>query len=67
MAEALDGRCGIPRGGWLLIFGAGLLLLSGLGSYLAWRRFRRKFIGLRETLEELREDTTWLHEWSGKK
>ncbi|MCG2685214.1 MAG: hypothetical protein L6306_16550, partial [Planctomycetales bacterium] len=28
----------------------------------AWRRFRWKFIGLRETMEELREDALWLKE-----
>ena len=53
---------GIPRGGWLLIFAGGLLVLALAGGYLAWRRFRRKFIGLRETMEELREDMVWLRE-----
>jgi hypothetical protein len=37
-----------------------------LGGSLAWRRFRRNFIGLRETLEELREDVLWLKEKSGE-
>jgi uncharacterized membrane protein YqjE len=62
LAGVLDGRAGIPRTGWLLIFGGGLLLLAVAGGYLAWRRFRRRFIGLRETLEELREDVLWLQE-----
>jgi uncharacterized membrane protein YqjE len=66
LAEALDGWQGIPRGAWLLAFAAVLLFLAGLGGYLAWRRFRRNFIGLRETLEELREDVLWLKEKSGE-
>lgn len=60
LAEWLNGWHGISRGAWLLIFAAGLLALAGLGGYLAWRRFRRNFVGLRETLEELREDAVWL-------
>jgi hypothetical protein len=62
LAEMLDGRYGIARGLWLLIFGGGLLFLALVGGYLAWRRFRRRFIGLQETLEELREDLLWLQE-----
>jgi hypothetical protein len=33
---------------------------------LAWRSFRRRFTGLRETFEELREDTVWIGEWMKK-
>ncbi len=62
LAEVLDGCLGISRGGWLLILAAGLLTLAFGGGYYAWRRFRRKFIGLRETIEELREDALWLKE-----
>jgi hypothetical protein len=62
LAEALGGCLGVSRVGWLLIFAAALLLLATLGGYLAWRRFRRNFIGLRETLEELQEDAVWLKE-----
>lgn len=63
-ADALDGAMGIPRWGWLL--GAGLILCTGalLSAYLAWRRYRREFTGLAESLEECREDLTWLREWS---
>jgi hypothetical protein len=67
LAEALDGWQGISRIGWLLIFAAALLLVAALGSYLAWRRFRRNFIGLRETLEELHEDALWLKENRGER
>jgi hypothetical protein len=65
LADKLDGRAGIHRGDWLLIFAAGLLILAIVGGYLAWRRFWRKFTGLRETMEELREDMLWLREGSG--
>ncbi|MGA2033909.1 MAG: hypothetical protein ABSG68_16805 [Thermoguttaceae bacterium] len=55
-----------PGGGWWLLI-LGLLLLLGAGSLagLAWLSFRRKFVGLRQSLEELREDAVWLHEWIG--
>ena len=66
MAEVLNDLTGIPRGGWLLGFAGCLFLVSGIGGYLAWRRFRRNFLGLRETLEELREDVLWLTEKGGK-
>jgi hypothetical protein len=62
LAEALDGRLGVPRIGWLLILSGSLLLLAALSGSLAWHRFRRSFVGLRETLEELREDVLWLRE-----
>lgn len=65
LADALDGRGGLARGDWLLILAAGLILLAALGSYLAWRRFRRRFIGLQETMEELKEDLVWLRETGG--
>lgn len=62
LAEALDGCGGIARGQWLLGFAAGLPIAAVVGGYLAWRRFRRRFVGLQETLEELREDLLWLQE-----
>ncbi len=64
LAEVLSELTRIPRGGWLLGFAACLFLASGIGDYVAWRRFRRNFLGLRETLEELREDVLWLTEKS---
>jgi hypothetical protein len=48
---------------WLLIFGLGLLLGGAAGGYLAWRGFRRRFVGIERTPEELREDGVWLHQW----
>jgi len=67
LAEVLDGFHGVARGGWLLIFACGLLILATVGGYAAWRRFRRKFVGLRETLEELHEDLLWFQETGGTK
>jgi hypothetical protein len=66
VAEVLSELTGIPRGGWLLGFAGCLFLFAGIGGHLAWRRFRRNFLGLRETLEELREDLLWLKEKSDK-
>lgn len=62
LAESLDGLFGVAKCWWLLILAACLLASAALGGYCAWRRFRRKFIGLRETFEELREDALWLRE-----
>jgi hypothetical protein len=62
LAEALDGYFHIARGGWLLMFASGLVLLALAVGYVAWRGFRRQFVGLQETLEELREDLLWLRE-----
>ncbi len=54
LADLLDGHGHIARAGWLLIFGASLLLLAVGIVLLAVRRFRRRFVGLQETLEEAR-------------
>ena len=51
---------------WLFAFGPVLLVAAILAGWWAWRRFRRKFVGLEETLEELREDVVWLQEWLGR-
>lgn len=65
LAEALDGYGNINNAGWLLIFSIGLLIASLAGGYLAWRCFRRRFVGLQETLEEFREDMVWFQEKGG--
>lgn len=56
---------GISFTGWLLFFGVGLLVVGLAGGFLAWSRFRRRFVLLEQTLEELREDLVWLREWAG--
>ncbi len=61
-AELLDGCWGIARAGWLLIAAGAFFLFALAGGYFAWRRFCRRFVGLRETLEELREDRIWFRE-----
>ncbi len=60
LSDVLDGVGHIARAGWLAIFAGGLLIVALAGGYLAWRRFRRRFTGLQETLEEIREDLLWL-------
>lgn len=46
---------------------AGCLMLAGglLTAWYGWRRFRGEFLGLRESLDECREDLIWLREWAG--
>jgi len=66
LAWRLRGCAGLGFGTWLALFGVALLLLAAVGGVLAWRRFRRRYSGLEETLEELREDLVWLGEWMGK-
>ncbi len=59
-ASALEGVWGLNRTGWLLIWFAGLVCTALAIGWLGWRRFRRHFVGLEETLEVLREDQEWL-------
>jgi len=63
LAWWLDGYWGMPWAGWLLLFGAILVLTAPIIGLLGWRRFRRRFLGLEQTLGELREDAVWLQEW----
>ena len=44
-----------------------LLAIAGVAiGWLAWRRFRREFRGLEQSIEELREDLVWAKEWSDR-
>jgi hypothetical protein len=65
IAVDLDGRLQIATAGWLLIFGGALLLLGLIVAAVAWSRFRSRFTGLEQTLEELREDVVWLRRTLG--
>jgi len=67
LAEALDGRLGVPRWVWLLALGVGLLLTAALAAWTRWRRFRQEFVGFEQTIEELREDVVWLRERFAKR
>jgi uncharacterized membrane protein YqjE len=64
VAWLLDGRFGLSWITWLMIVALVLLSASALVGWLAWRSFRRRFVGLEESLEELREDLVWLGELS---
>ena len=66
VAESLNGCLGVSRIGWLWIFSLGLAVGALAIGLLAWRHFRRSFVGMAETLEECREDIVWLREWLGK-
>lgn len=48
-----------------MIFAAGLLLAAATVVMLAVSRLGRRFVGLQETLEELRDDLLWLREHEG--
>jgi len=65
-SELLDGFCGISEAGWLAIIALALIASAAIFGLLAWRRFRRTFTGMVESLEELREDIVWLKEWTGE-
>jgi len=67
LAQLLDGWLRLGSVAWLGIFGLLLLLVGPAVGYAAWRRFRRGFVGLQQTLEELQEDLVWLREWTGKR
>jgi uncharacterized membrane protein YqjE len=54
------------QAGSLLAAGLVLLLAAILVSWWARRRFLREYVGLEESLEELREDLVWLQEWTGR-
>ncbi|MDP6719674.1 MAG: phage holin family protein [Pirellulaceae bacterium] len=44
----------------------GCSMLAGglLAAWWGWRRFRGEFHGLRESIDECREDLVWLREWA---
>ena len=62
LAKALDGALGIAFAGWAAIFGCGMLLFAAALAWVRYRRFRAEFVGLEQSLEELREDFVWLEE-----
>ena len=50
---------------WVTLSAGCLMLLGGLlAAWFGWRRFRGEFLGLRESIDECREDLIWLREWA---
>ena len=62
LAEQLAGVGGVAKIGWLAILAGALALAGAAVAWWAWRRFRREFKGLEQSLEELREDLAWIQE-----
>lgn len=62
LAKTLDGVLDVPFAGWLAIFGFGMLLFAAGLAWFRYRRFRAEFVGLEQSVEELREDVLWLEE-----
>jgi hypothetical protein len=67
LAELMEARLGGSRVGWMALLAGVLFAAGALAGWLAWRTFRRRFTGLQETLEELREDALWIEEWMKKR
>ncbi len=49
----------------LWIFTAVLLIVAAGLIFGGWRRYRREFTGLEDSIAELHEDMVWLREWLG--
>ncbi len=62
LAKTWEGWLSVSFAGWLAIFGFGTLALAGMLALFSYLRFRSEFVGLEQTLEELREDVAWLEE-----
>ncbi|MFZ5830019.1 MAG: phage holin family protein [Planctomycetota bacterium] len=61
-ADALAGCWQVPRWAWLLGFGLALTLGGGGLAWIAWQRFQRGLVALRQSREELEEDLRWIRE-----
>jgi hypothetical protein len=61
-AEKLAGRWQISKLGWLAILAGAFFAVGALIAWLAWRQFRRRYHGLEQSLEELREDAVWMQD-----
>lgn len=64
LAAWLEDPEGISFAGWSAMLGLVFLIAGAAGGYATWRRFRQRFVGMEETLEELREDLLWFREWT---
>ncbi len=63
LAGQLDARLASDFPWVTLSAGCGLLAGGVLAAWWGWRRFRGEFLGLRESLDECREDLIWLREF----
>ncbi len=64
----LDNVATLPREvSWAWIFGLALAIGGLAVAWFSWRRFRREFRGLEQSIEELCEDLVWVKEWSSKR
>jgi hypothetical protein len=63
LAFYLDRCCQIRPHVFLLWAGLALLVGGGTAALVAWRRFRRECQWFEATLDEMREDVTWVKEW----
>ena len=64
LTSQLDDRLE-PSFPWVTLSAGCLMLVGGLlAAWLSWRRFQGEFLGLRESLDECREDLVWLREWA---
>ena len=66
IAELLDECAPLYAKLWTMIVGLTALVVSLVVGWCAWRYLRRRWVGLEQTLEELREDIAWFKEWAGK-
>ena len=66
IAELLDECAPLYAKLWTMIVGLTALVVSLVVAWCAWRYLRRRWVGLEQTLEELREDIAWFKEWAGK-
>ena len=51
---------------WNAILGLLLAIAGAVTFWSSWRRFRRDFRGMEQSIEELREDLVWVKEWKGE-
>lgn len=61
-AKAWEGWLNISFAGWAALFGFGMIAFAAALAWFSYRRFRGDFVGLEQSLEELREDIAWLEE-----
>lgn len=66
LGEALGAATVIDAVWWQLGIGIALLLIGLIILWFSYRKFRRDFAGLRETLEELRDDAAWMKEMAAE-